>query len=266
MQLQLKKKYVAFLDVLGFSALVNSDSKPKLEKYFEIVDGAFAIFDYEKKNIKKFSISDSIILIAEDNESDLKTLLTAIRTLQYSLAVNDIWLRGGISHGGVFIEEDKNIIVGKGYIKAFLLESEAIYPRVILDPSILKHLGLTRKELYDKFNGAPHEREDHLKLIHDYGVWNHERYTDDDAIFVSYANKIVVESVHTVRKPNMETNIETVYRHLRSNLYGPQQHYHKYLWLKKYFQESILDLINYIPIGAEDRNWLNELYSKYMNL
>lgn len=248
MQLQFTNKYVAFLDVLGFSALVNSNENEKLNEYFTLVEMAFDLFDDDKKNIQKLAISDSIILIANDNEADLRILLKAIRTLQYSLAINDIWLRGGIAYGEVYYNEETKTIVGKGFIKAYLLENEAVYPRVILDPSILKHLGLTRTELYHKFNGAAHQGVAEDKLLHDYGVWAYKRHTNDDAIFVSYAHGIVHESLvnQTDRKEN---NIETIYKHLRTNLYGSQQHYAKYLWLKKYFQETILEFEHWMIRG-----------------
>ncbi len=268
MKIEFSNKYVAFIDVLGFSDMVYSNSKEKLEKYFEIVDMAFEIFNDDKKKLNKLAISDSIILIAEDSEESLEVLLKAIRTLQTFLARRDIWARGGISVGEVYFNNKSNTIVGKGFINAYLLEKEAIYPRVIIDPQILGRLGLTRREFYKKLNKEPHERTDG-KLIHDYGLGNHIRYTNDDALFVCYANKLLYRSISKEykRAANEVTDIEEVYEHLKRNLYSTQKHYSKYLWLKKYFQEVLNEhLNNCVGEDSDDKRFAEKMLIKFLNL
>jgi len=268
MKIEFSNKYVAFIDVLGFSDMVYSNSKEKLEKYFEIVDMAFEIFNDDKKKLNKLAISDSIILIAEDSEESFRILLKAIRTLQTYLARRDIWVRGGISVGEVYFDSRSNTIVGKGFINAYLLEKEAIYPRVIIDPQILGKLGLTRRELYKNLNKEPHERTDG-KLIHDYGLGNHVRYTNDDALFVCYANKVLARSLSTEYKPrpNEISDIEAVYEYLKKNLYNSQKHYSKYLWLKKYFQEVLHEYLrNSVGEDSVDKQYVDAMLAKYLNM
>lgn len=268
MKITFSNKYVAFIDVLGFTDMVFSNTKEKLEKYFEIVDMAFEIFNDDKKTLNKLAISDSIILIAEDNAESFVSLLKAIRTLQTYLARRDIWVRGGISVGEVHFDHKSNTVVGKGFINAYLLEKEAIYPRVMIDPQILGKQALTRREFYKNLNKEPHERKDG-KLIHDYGVGGHVRYTNDDSIFVCYANKLLSRSLYEERNrnPDQTSDIELVYEFLQKNLYGSQKHYSKYLWLKKYFQEVLHEFIsNSAGDDSDDKRFVNEMLVKYMNL
>ena len=51
---------------------------------------------------------------------------------------NCLWFRGGISIGKLYIDPKNNYIWGKALVKAHKLETEAIYPRVILDSEVEK--------------------------------------------------------------------------------------------------------------------------------
>ena len=269
MNINYTPKYVAFIDVLGFTELVTNNSKEKLEKYFDIVELAFEIFKKHRRKLTKLAISDSIILISEDSQESFVLLLDAIQTLQVLLARRDIWVRGGISFGDVFFDEQSNTIVGKGFINAYLLEKEAVYPRVIIDPMILDKQKVTRREFYDNLNKAPHERISQGKLIHDYGLGNHVRFTVDDSIFVCYANKILTRSISGEYKlaPGEASDIELVYSHLKKNLYGSQKHYPKYLWLKKYFQEVMHEYrSSQVGEESEKKQVVEKSLINFMNL
>jgi hypothetical protein len=265
MEIKFEDKYVAFIDVLGFTALVDSNNTDRLQIYFDAMEVAFNIFTEDKRNLKKFIISDSIIFIANDTEEDFKTLLKAIRNLQAFLAMNDIWVRGGIAFGPVFYEDTAHIIVGKAFIKAYLLEKEAKYPRVIIDPSILTKLNINLRTFYEEYNGFPHQRHDDSKLIHDYGFYGYKRFTPDDAIFVCYAHR-VFNIAEQEGKKYKNTQLKVVYNHLKGNLYGPQQHYHKYLWVKKYFHESLQELYDNSTGSSKRRNWLEEPIRDFSSL
>ncbi len=63
--------------------------------------------------IRYITISDSIILSVEhgiDKEANihrLKNLCVAVGLIQSSLALKNIWLRGGISSGEAFFNQDE---------------------------------------------------------------------------------------------------------------------------------------------------------------
>ncbi len=267
MEIEFENKYVAFIDVLGFSALVERDDKKKLNTYFRVVESTFDIFDFNKAEMKKYIISDSIILIANDSLENFKLLLSAISNLQSSLAYFDIWVRGGVSFGPVYTDDQKNIIVGKGYIQAYHLEMEAKYPRVIIDPRIIAKLGFTLRTFCETLNGPI--RPDNQKLIHDY--WGGTRKTEDDAIFVGYAHKIIISAGKNDRRLRKLLGVETllvdtIIENIRKNIYDQQKHYHKYLWLKKYFAEVLLELHSFRGDGQLDNDKLGNYLKQISSL
>lgn len=155
-KIEYKKGFVAFIDVLGFTDMIfnsTNETKEKVEKYLNIVDKQLKILD-KLNNFKSIVISDSIILSMEISESDIKgnigtlsLLCNAIKTIQQNLAKNNIWIRGAISYGDIYFDNERKQVIGKGYINAYLLESNyAIYPRVILDNKIVQLLELKSSE------------------------------------------------------------------------------------------------------------------------
>lgn len=242
MKIVYQNKYVAFIDVLGFSELVDSknpDKKSKLEAYFTRIESAFENYDVKKAMLEKYVVSDSIILAVEDSEDGFRLLLNAVRMLQSSLSVLDIWVRGGISFGEVFFKKEPNIVVGEGYIKAYLLEKQASFPRIIIDPRIFAKLNLTMEEFYRRFNGPISEDYRNEKLIHGHELSNAYRLNNNDANYVCYASHLITEAMQG-KLYKGEKSLNVVYKNLRTNLYSSQAHYAKYLWLKNYFLEVIL--------------------------
>ena len=236
MEIKYENKYVAFIDVLGFSDLVFKD-KPKVQEFFNAIDEAFNYFSITEE-IEKISISDSIIFLAADNDSDFVTLLKMVQNLQGNLASNNIWVRGGITFGEVSFNDKKNIIVGEGFINSYKLEKQAIQPRIIIDPRIVKKLNCSLKEFQVKINPVLGEGAFNYTIIYD-GT-NSDYF--EDVIFINYADRILIESLFYLKTiPIGDTMMDKVYEHLKLNLYGSQQHYSKYLWVKKYLQKVILD-------------------------
>jgi hypothetical protein len=235
----LRPQYVAFIDVLGFSEMVNSSEFERINIYFNTVEKAFEKFDLLKGGIKKLAISDSIILIADDTEESFALLLTAVQSLQTYLAHNQIWVRGAISFGEVWYEhtEKGDILVGKGYIKAYKLEGEAKVPRMIIDPAILVKQNRNRTEFCLKYNCDESGKRKRVKLIHEHSVWSQTKLIGDDAIFVSYADKLFYELVES-HDLHILTMIDFSTAFSKS-LYSSQAQYEKYLWLKKYFVETL---------------------------
>jgi hypothetical protein len=222
----LKDKFVAFIDVMGFSSLVNRDSVTDLESYFLKVTEVLDKIKTDKGEIESFLISDAIILIAPSGLKGLKDIILATRRIQSALLWKKILLRGAISYGQVFYDKKDNIIVGKGFIKAYLLEQEAIYPRVILDPSIIKIVGDDKEAFINAIQkGLGDEYDDRL-------IYKQSQFSkiNDDCIFIDYANKSVLQL-------SLNENIKKVYETIAKNLYGEQKLYSKYVWLRDYFTE-----------------------------
>jgi uncharacterized LabA/DUF88 family protein len=224
----LQEKYVAFLDVMGFRNLVSSGRVDNLESYFDRILSVLADIKRDKASIESLMISDSIILISPDTKRGFIQLVTAIRRIQSTLLFKKILMRGAVSFGEVYYDQEKNIIVGKGYIRAFSLEREAHFPRVIIDPLIVKKLATDRADFLTQVNQSDEYNFEERSL------YVHKKHTRlaDDAIFIDYANR-------AVKKETINGNLKRVYEMITENLYTEQSLYSKYIWLRDYFYECL---------------------------
>jgi len=226
-----ENKFVAFLDVMGFSNLVSQNNLDQLDRYFYHVNQILLKLKESDSKINFLSISDSIIIISPTGLNGLIQIIRAIKEIQITLLRKGILLRGALSYGSVFFDNVNNILVGKGYIKAYKLESQAIYPRVIIDPYIIS--------LTDQ------DRAGFLKSINkdDLLVYQNTRSSPikDDAVFIHYSE--ILDNDKKIHK-----TITSVYEMIKANLYTDQSIFEKYIWIKNYYLESLqkvkLDLLH----------------------
>jgi hypothetical protein len=136
-----KIKIVAFIDVLGFSALVLSNlesSKKTIDTYFSYVIGEFEkeilLYDFEY-----YLISDSIVIHTLNTKENFEKLTRTVAKLQTKLISKGIIVRGGISVENLHVSAKENVIVGPALVIAYNLEeTKAIYPRVVIDRKIIR--------------------------------------------------------------------------------------------------------------------------------
>jgi len=242
---KLEKAYVAFIDVLGFKNIVYNNNHEKLSKFFEITKTSFELFDQTKAKLKKFILSDSIIFAIEQGENNLKEILIAIRNLQAFLAAENIWVRGAISFGDVYMGDwgDGKIIYGDGYIKAYELEKKAVYPRVIIDPRFIPLVSTDRKSFMEKFSCFSSSTSGEFNHFPDINVIRLDDdlvassiistdATNDDDLFIAYGSRLLLADLQFSGDGK---HIETIYEHLKVELYREYSHSPKYNWVKKYF-------------------------------
>jgi len=149
-EIQYEQRVVAFVDVLGFSNLVYSNTTGLISRYFQFVTHNFQEA-VSKHGFRFLIVSDSIVLSAPDNKESLKLCVLVLYRLQQKLIEEEgILLRGGVSVGDLYIGEEDNVMFGPGLIKAYKLESQAKYPRIILDRTfITRYYGGTNELLSD---------------------------------------------------------------------------------------------------------------------
>jgi hypothetical protein len=255
----LEENFVAFLDVMGFSNLVNGGRIDSLEAYFEKITQVLDDLIHDKTKIKSFLISDSIILLAPQGLDGFKQLITAIRRIQNALLAKKVLLRGAVSYGQVYYNKERNIIVGKGFIKAYLLEQEAIYPRVIIDPYIIKLISDDKSAFLKQINNTL-EYSFESRLI--YAKSDFSKISED-CIFVDYANK-------TILRDSINDNLKKVYESIVENLYSDQKLFSKYIWLRDYFLEILLVTSNEVQKTSLDnsryQNQLKHWITKFERL
>lgn len=149
-----EQRIVAFIDILGFKALLNDtldkngdDNEQAIDSVVSAYEAIRDIWDLDKKSdylntesseSKKVSIfSDCLVVSFEINQpSEVFFTLLEIKWLIMRLLSRKILCRGAVSLGK-FIHTD-NYLFGPALVEAYTLESKAaMYPRVILDNTVI---------------------------------------------------------------------------------------------------------------------------------
>lgn len=130
-------KYVAFIDSLGFKDTIkridHNKAKAKIIQFNQQIYDLWRNLHYNEDNtIRGRTFSDSFIVYTQNESADqLKKLLTFLLKLyRVSLTKCDFPLRGGIAVGEFddipakeFDNLQKGLVIGNGFIEAYLLES-----------------------------------------------------------------------------------------------------------------------------------------------
>ena len=122
--------YIAFIDVLGFSQCVleeaNADKVDDLYYFFNLVRNSYKDYKNEKTNVAIYS--DSIVISSDEFEH----LLFPIGMFEFFLQSKlGLLFRGGITKGNYYHKD--YITFGPAVIKAYNLEKEAKYSRILID-------------------------------------------------------------------------------------------------------------------------------------
>ncbi len=156
---RVKKKYsrrlIAFLDVLGIKSLISDNSGgqehiaiDKIEEMRKIVETSVTVLE-DRDEFYHLHISDSFVFLCRP--ADIVILVELLSTIQTRIIHEcNFLLRGAVTIGDAIIREDGKFIIGPAYIKAFQLqEDDAIYPRIIVDTSIVEAIAKAKKSPQD---------------------------------------------------------------------------------------------------------------------
>ena len=165
MPLELKQHYVAFLDVLGFSEMVQSDaigdSQKFLAKLFRCHQSAAQIFS-DDPNCSVTQFSDSIVVSKPYDPESFSWFVSRVAEYQRLLLDEELLCRGGVAVNKHF--SNGTFTFSAGLIAAYRIESKtARYPRVVISPEVMDLVFPDRKNI-------PHYliREDDGLLFIDY--------------------------------------------------------------------------------------------------
>lgn len=163
--------YFAFLDILGFKALVkNNDHKILVELYENLFSFPVTFYNNfinnEQKNLEErfgqnfnpsglrlVNISDSIVFWTKNSrEQSLIELLYAIKLLMSVSMKLGIPLRGAVVMGDIeVIEKNGKIsIIGKGLVHAYELEKKQKWSGCMIDNGIFTFLKSFQREIIKK--------------------------------------------------------------------------------------------------------------------
>ena len=163
-QTKYQECYVAFLDILGFKDLINTQNFEKILEIFKAVSGDSVTSEYGFKlafckatddepdengqynntllKANVYAMSDSIVVsVPCASPYSLEVLIDVCLFLQVRLYEFDgpVLLRGAVAKGMYFC--DKSVAFGKGMVDAYLYqENYSIYPRIILSQNLIDEL------------------------------------------------------------------------------------------------------------------------------
>jgi hypothetical protein len=151
MSLSYSKRFVAFIDILGFRDIIaRSTYEPPeitIEKILSALNypGPVAkgkmligkVGDISESNHKATQFSDNIVISTDHNEAGLLYLVDHIEHIVFNLLKLGFFCRGGISSGPLY--HNKNIVFGPAMVEAYDLERyKAVHPRVILSENVAR--------------------------------------------------------------------------------------------------------------------------------
>lgn len=146
-----EKRFVLFLDILGFQKIIEEtekNDKPQNDKIEELIialkEMGNAVSAMPKETSKRVTqFSDSIVVSFKDNDrKESQLFFRYVHQLIIRLASKKILCRGAVSYGNLYHDED--FIFGPALVDAYLTESQAaMYPRVIFDRSVIDIMKIT---------------------------------------------------------------------------------------------------------------------------
>lgn len=224
-------RLVAFIDVLGFSNMVNQsvEDAEKVRRLTAALNSLYErIWEWEADGYDSSfaftQFSDSIVISALAGTTDSFEMLQQLLLGVTELADNyEILVRGGIARG--LLIHDKEMVVGPAMIGAYQLESKAaIYPRIII-----------AKELKERIEADLEESILSQTSLAEVPGFSKLFKTDDDGwCYLDYVNPDEI-----YYELNKEDRLEALERLVQKGLQSPNERVkEKYLWLQKKIEEA----------------------------
>jgi len=135
-------RYVAFLDILGFSQLTEkADKHPNWRAWLrDCVAALHATVPpkVEATGFRFVQFSDSIVLSAPRNAGGLNAVLWGTKLLANNMLGRGILLRGGIAAG--HFHHDDHLMFGPALVRAYAFEQHGAPPHIGLHESVIEDL------------------------------------------------------------------------------------------------------------------------------
>jgi hypothetical protein len=133
---QATQKFVAYIDILGFSSRTMNNFEEASKLYDMVVDFIAVANDTTSQtiDINIRIISDSILLVS----SNLVSVILGANIVQHAVLMCDLLVRGGIAQGmhREMTDSDNLYLASEALVKAVKLEREIKWPCVVLDDSL----------------------------------------------------------------------------------------------------------------------------------
>lgn len=242
--------YVAFLDMLGFSNICKNKSMScsdilKILSVNSVINSSI-IGSVENnpvarhffpadvtKSIYYSIMSDSIFIATPNNKAGLQYMLQICTIIQNFLLENKILLRGGITKGEFF--GDNDIAFGPALVDAhYIEETIAIYPRIVLS-----------KEVIDDINT---ENDSYADLLY-------KQSKEDSLYFINHLNPLELRRMNS--DPDNLTKIHNFIKEGCQN--NNLKIKAKYQWVNNYFERSLKSYKTIFPSEKELKKLTEDL-------
>jgi hypothetical protein len=132
---QISEKYVAFVDILGFSSRVLNNFEGFLVSFEQLLKSTKLIEEMRPDTVKVTVYSDSYLLVS----NSLGPLVAAVQALHMQTLFWDCLIRGGIAHGRhIEVSRPPNLLVAsEALIRAVAIEKTIRFPCVAIHPEIV---------------------------------------------------------------------------------------------------------------------------------
>lgn len=131
-------RYVAFLDILGFSDLTEkADEHPDWRQYLRsIIDQLHNTLprQVEQTGFRFVQFSDCIVMSADRSPDGLWAIFSGAKMLVTNMLHRGILLRGGIAAGRFF--HDDRVMFGPALVRAHTFDKPGAPPHIGIDPAI----------------------------------------------------------------------------------------------------------------------------------
>jgi hypothetical protein len=231
-----EKRFVLFLDILGFQKIIEETEKneepqdDKIQQLIKALEEMFLTVSIMPKETSKIvtQFSDSIVVSFKDNDlKESQLFLNYVHKLIVKLANRKILCRGAVSYGNIY--HTKDYIFGPALVDAYLTESQAaMYPRVIFDKSIIDIMKINSVKDFNSYSSSRFDGKIEMylkvdlddKLYFDYFTSAAYYYRDEDLIkYYNKLRKLIIDG-NKFKSPSIKV---------------------KYGWLKNKFNKLKLD-------------------------
>jgi hypothetical protein len=242
-------RLVAFVDILGFQRLISQDNKDALVSINIIDEHLQHVLDVLQKEYDKvFSIrlfSDCMCISCDYTAENLFYIIFELAFIQYYLSREGIFLRGALSRGNHF--ENDRMIFSKGLVNAYHIEKKSIYPRIVIDGTLIKHI------MDDNNFYAPIYIQERTK---NFIIQSPDRYYSVDYMNILYQDGIDQIDALQCHKTSIEAAVES--NLLDSHITD------KYRWLAEYHNCKVTEFVR--PDDYEEPYLSEMLISTVINV
>ena len=166
-KLSYKKRWFAYFDLLGFAQLVRASEihsvLPIYEKVLETIEDKACL--KQPKGLSYSWFSDTFIIFTRGSSLEEFGLIEqAARLFFQRLILHEIPVRGAISYGDLYSQQEKNIFLGEALMDAYEYGEKQNWLNFVISPSAAKALDTL---------SFPMSERPHYRMVEKKGVITH---------------------------------------------------------------------------------------------